>query len=1075
MNHEKNIEILTNQLKSAYRKYKSYIYYDNYSAFQRRDLVDFESENFEDLTCFDEFFRKFSKKISDENECEKLFDDILSKIDVIALPKKLKEQSKDKKIIRNFKKPSSEIERIHYFINMPIEGQILGVLWILRCGYLLDLKLYKNCYGNRLNESLVERMQDNSDFEDFSPFLFHPYYEKYQSWRDEGLKEVENILDKNQNAIMLSLDIKDYYYSCLINFEFLKKNLEELYEKIEEDLFENKEEKFKNKYLEVNRRLTEFIGKVFKVYTKKFNRKNIGDDLKNLPMIPLGFLPSLIIANWNLQEFDKAILEEIHPHYYGRYVDDILIVFNSHEKSKMNGLQIIEEKNTREIIEKYFICNNEFPRNKIFEIKDNKEDKDNNDNKEDKDNNEDKEGNGVEYILKNQKYGSYDCIYKNLKIQDKKLRSYYFNHENSRLLLKNFKKEIYKNSSEFRLMHEMDSIYESMEDKLCNIDYEDSINKLSDIKDINVNKFEISKILSRVNWASSETIEDLDDNLVKQLLEMFYFNTLEFIVLWEKIITTLIINNKYIDLRDFIISTLELINKAEFIENSPDFILKEQNDETLKNSLKEFLVQSLLRVFSLKYNSKIYKIIKEINSSNFEIKLDFNMIEKYQNALMMNNSYMRYPLQDVNYFKDKKDSDENFDLVSRDSRFTNFFTGMAYPRFIKFHEILLHIINQQVFFEEEKEGKDAKEKKFLTFEEIFEDACDKFEKLNFKNPVENEFENPTKNEGDNIDGTDSEDNSNSSNFKNISITEFESNIDKMDLEKIEIKGLNKDKINIGLLNTKLDEINFENRLMGDPNLSSNRFDAIKSLINDSIRNNVELLIMPEMYVPYEWVGNLLKISKDHQIGMIFGVEPICDGCNVKNYIMMLLPFVYNGKYNDCLVVYRLKNHYSPHELDLIKKYGFEYETNKPSKYYLLDWNGISIAPYYCFEIANITARSVFKGHCEIITISEFNKDIQYFNNIAESLSRDLFCYCITSNTSEFGGSSIIQPTSSENKYLINLKGGKNDYLVTHELDIKKLRECAVTTNYHKDIYFKPRPPGFPRNEVKKKMNPDNAS
>lgn len=38
---EKFIKNLENQLKSAYRKYKNHVYYDNYSAIQRFDLAKF--------------------------------------------------------------------------------------------------------------------------------------------------------------------------------------------------------------------------------------------------------------------------------------------------------------------------------------------------------------------------------------------------------------------------------------------------------------------------------------------------------------------------------------------------------------------------------------------------------------------------------------------------------------------------------------------------------------------------------------------------------------------------------------------------------------------------------------------------------------------------------------------------------------------------------------------------------------------------------------------------------------------------------------------------------------------------
>lgn len=43
--------------------------------------------------------------------------------------------------------------------------------------------------------------------------------------------------------------------------------------------------------------------------------------------IPIGFTSSAILSNWYLMGFDKDIKSKINPSYYGRYVDDILLVF----------------------------------------------------------------------------------------------------------------------------------------------------------------------------------------------------------------------------------------------------------------------------------------------------------------------------------------------------------------------------------------------------------------------------------------------------------------------------------------------------------------------------------------------------------------------------------------------------------------------------------------------------------------------------------------------------------------------------------------------------------------------------
>lgn len=274
----------------------------------------------------------------------------------------------------------------------------------------------------------------------------------------------------------------------------------------------------------------------------------------------------------------------------------------------------------------------------------------------------------------------------------------------------------------------------------------------------------------------------------------------------------------------------------------------------------------------------------------------------------------------------------------------------------------------------------------------------------------------------------------------------------------------KDTLLVGLINTQLNSEDSINRIKDNPNLSYKRFDKIKEIINEAIKKNVEFLLMPELYIPYEWIDKIVEVSRNHQMVMVFGVEYIVHEDIVKNYIMVSLPYKTKGGYKSNIITYRLKNHYAPSEINIIQDLNkkFESKSLENHSYILYDWNGITFAPYCCYEIADIHARSLFKSECDMITVSEFNKDTKYFNSICESLSRDLFCYCITSNTSEYGGTSIIQPSSSEKKYIIQLKGGKDDYIVTHELNIADLKDKRLRsyTADFSDTHFKPHPPGL---------------
>lgn len=1071
---------LTNQLRSAYRKYKTFIYYDGYSSIQRMELSNFERfpKIFDDEYEINEFFIELARIILDEEEFDDLADFICDKIDVISFPKHVKEpDKKSKEVIRNFHLKNFDMDRLHYFIDLPIVGQILGVLWILRCGYLLDDKLYKNCYGNRLNKNLLGNLKNKrSDYytnrkcSDFTPFLFVPYYQNYESWRDNGLESVNSLLDVEKNAIMISLDLKEYFYRSLIDFDELKKDLADTKKYINGKynyLDERSEEDEINDI--IDELLTNFVEKVFYTYSGRFDRQYDEEthgkiDTDKYPMIPVGFLPSLIISNWNLQGFDQAIIENVRPNYYGRYVDDILIVLGSHEKSESHGLQQIEDDTFDKLIERY-LTDKRYPKTHIF-----KKEKINDD---------------MIYRIYNQSFDNSQKTkisyhYEGLEIQDSKLKTYFFSHNYSNAMIENFKKEIRKNSSEFRLMHDMDSIKQDFKENLYKINYKESINKIRDINNVEVNKFEISKILSRINWISSDTTDNVDDELIKDMIDAFKGKIFDYLTLWDKLFTLLILNNKYRQLGDLVRyiqkSTLNITYEA-MEGNSYDYYIKKvQNDaDAVKPYLMKYLYSTLCRVFSLKYNSKVRSVIDDIKLDfNNGIDIRFpNQISNFLYASMQNNSFMRYPLMDLSDIYDDFENIIFFDLVDpKENCNIKFFNGFCYPRFIKLHECILHTINNELFPSEDDDERD-----FGFINELFKDdpellelllnskegylenSVNFYQKQNFDNDVRM-YENYIKRKCELDCGNDAH-----CPLKIYGKTQFK------DVNIVRIKGKHKNRLKVGLLNTNIGYDDFERRILGKPNLSSKRFDKIKLLINDAIKKNVDLLVMPEMYIPYEWIESIVKVSKDHQMAIIFGVEPVEHDGEIGNYIMMAMPFIFNDKYHECVLMYRSKNHYSPDEIRQFERYEkkIKDERDDIAKYYMCIWNDIHIVPYCSHEIASVDDRSIFKSCCDIVTVSEFNRNTKYINDIVESLPRDLFCYCIKSNVTGYGGSSIIQPASSDDKYLINLKGGEDDYIVTHDLDIEKLRKSAIQSDkIGGSSNFGPKPPGFWKNNVKER-------
>lgn len=77
----------------------------------------------------------------------------------------------------------------------------------------------------------------------------------------------------------------------------------------------------------------------------------------------------------------------------------------------------------------------------------------------------------------------------------------------------------------------------------------------------------------------------------------------------------------------------------------------------------------------------------------------------------------------------------------------------------------------------------------------------------------------------------------------------------------------------------------------------------------------------------------------------------------------------------------------------------------------------------------------------------------------ETLSRDIYCYCVQSNMSEYGDSRIIQPTKKDLMNILKVKGGINASVLIGEIDIEELRKHQNNNTPNNGVY-KPLPAGW---------------
>lgn len=279
----------------------------------------------------------------------------------------------------------------------------------------------------------------------------------------------------------------------------------------------------------------------------------------------------------------------------------------------------------------------------------------------------------------------------------------------------------------------------------------------------------------------------------------------------------------------------------------------------------------------------------------------------------------------------------------------------------------------------------------------------------------------------------------------------------------------------------VDETNIEGSFMGAPNISLQRKKMLSELLNDVVKHGVrhpdqrpDLLVLPEVSVPHRWATFITRWAKNHQIGVICGLEHRIDSdLFAWNELLAALPFRGPKGSKECAPIQRLKKHYSPDEDFQLTNNNLKVpKFSSNSRYQLFQWRGASFAVYNCYELASLEDRCLFKGMVDFIVCSEFNKDVNYFSSIVESAARDLHCYVIQVNSAQFGDSRVVSPSKTEKLNPLRMKGGDNQTFLTMQLPLQLLRSHQLKQyGLQKDSQeYKPTPPDFDSKKVESRIS-----
>ncbi len=198
-----------------------------------------------------------------------------------------------------------------------VAHHVVSSLWVNRVGHLLDDCLSSDIYGSRVRRyrSRTEPAGRPAGYNALAFGTFEPYVFPYMRWRSNGMTRIRRELEDNRDVIAITLDLKSYYHAIdprdILDRELFRGLKTSAGDQLQLSTFE---QKFTESVVDALVRWQELVRDQAKLPAEV----SVG--------VPLGHGVSRIIANILLWRWDSVVRRDLSPLYYGRYVDDMLIV-----------------------------------------------------------------------------------------------------------------------------------------------------------------------------------------------------------------------------------------------------------------------------------------------------------------------------------------------------------------------------------------------------------------------------------------------------------------------------------------------------------------------------------------------------------------------------------------------------------------------------------------------------------------------------------------------------------------------------------------------------------------------------
>ena len=236
------------------------------------------------------------------------------------------------------------------------------------------------------------------------------------------------------------------------------------------------------------------------------------------------------------------------------------------------------------------------------------------------------------------------------------------------------------------------------------------------------------------------------------------------------------------------------------------------------------------------------------------------------------------------------------------------------------------------------------------------------------------------------------------------------------------------------------------------------------------QDGADFLVFPELFIPNEYVDkHIMNECESSKMVIIGGLEwvykgPINGKKMIENQAFVAIPSTLNKNVqtlNERATIIKIPKLFpAPAEKDFLNKAGYQFVHG--NRIYLFKSEKLgNWAVLICVDYLNLPVQRLLQTRIQTLFIVAYNKDIDYFHSLSDSLHRILYCNVIVCNMGNYGGSHAFVPYRDRHKRNVYKNIGNHvNAAVTIELPLKLIADAQKAPSDQVSKELVSRPPDY---------------